>query len=222
MVVGARGALGRAVCSSLARAGWAVTGVVSEAAAAATARRDADAEPPMTVTTMRGARDALRRGGTEAVVDAVVSVAGGFRMATELDDEAVAREMWRANVLSALEAAACAREALPRGGGGVLVLTGSADVIEGKPMAHAVHYALAKAAVHRLADTLASPASPLPPRSRVVLLLPRVLDTPANRAAMPTADTSSWTPLSVAADAVVRDLVSASSLRVGSVVRRFL
>jgi NAD(P)-dependent dehydrogenase (short-subunit alcohol dehydrogenase family) len=51
-------------------------------------------------------------------------------------------------------------------------------------------YAAAKAAVIRLTETLAAEGAPYGIRANVVL--PGMIDTPANRAAMPEADRSTW------------------------------
>ena len=51
-------------------------------------------------------------------------------------------------------------------------------------------YALAKTGVHSLASSLARRLQPA--QSSVVTMLPEVIDTPANREAMPKADFSKW------------------------------
>lgn len=56
-------------------------------------------------------------------------------------------------------------------------------------------YGLAKCAVHHLAKSLSCSSSGLPMGSRVVTAHPKILDTEANRKAMPSADRSHWTPL---------------------------
>lgn len=82
--------------------------------------------------------------------------------------------------------------------GGTLVLTGSAAALG--PAPGMLAYGLSKASVHTLVQWLAAagPAEGLPAGSRVVGILPKVIDTPSNRQYMagPGVDTSSWTPLS--------------------------
>lgn len=63
-----------------------------------------------------------------------------------------------------------------------------------------IGYGLAKAAVHQLTKSLAAEKSGLPEDSLVVSILPITLDTPMNRKWMPTADFSTWTPLSFIAE----------------------
>ena len=56
-------------------------------------------------------------------------------------------------------------------------------------------YGACKAATHFIVKSLAQPGSGLPEGTFVCGLLPVTLDTPQNRAGMPDADTSTWTPL---------------------------
>jgi NAD(P)-dependent dehydrogenase (short-subunit alcohol dehydrogenase family) len=62
-------------------------------------------------------------------------------------------------------------------------------------------YAAAKAAVIRLTEALAAEGAPYGIRANVVL--PGVIDTPANRAAMPEADRSTWVAPEDVADVLV-------------------
>lgn len=75
---------------------------------------------------------------------------------------------------------------------GLVVLTGAAPVYSGGTPGM-LAYGCAKAAVHHMVRTLARSAD-LPAEAAVVGLLPVTIDTPANRAAMPTADFAQWTP----------------------------
>jgi dihydropteridine reductase len=74
------------------------------------------------------------------------------------------------------------------------VLTGANAALTGT--GGMIAYGMAKAAVHQLTKSLASSSSGLPKGATTLCLLPITLDTPGNRAAMPGADTSSWTPVS--------------------------
>ena len=95
--------------------------------------------------------------------------------------------------------------------GGLLALTGSAAALA--PTPGMVGYGMAKAATHHLVSTVA--ASGLPEGAKVVGLLPSVIDTPGNRAGMPDADTSTWTPAADIAQKAM-DLVSQSSVTSGA------
>ena len=72
------------------------------------------------------------------------------------------------------------------------MLTGAAAVFEG-PVNFAYAYAMSKAATHSLALHLAS-RQEIPDSADVCTLLPQVIDTEANREAMPDADMSEWAP----------------------------
>jgi NAD(P)-dependent dehydrogenase (short-subunit alcohol dehydrogenase family) len=86
-------------------------------------------------------------------------------------------------------------------GAAVLVLTG-AQVVHSTSTPWAKAYGMCKAAVHHLALSVAAEKSSIPDR-RVACLLPTMLDTPANRASMPDADVSKWTPLESVAKTVL-------------------
>ena len=72
------------------------------------------------------------------------------------------------------------------------MLTGAAAVFEG-PVNFAYAYAMSKAATHSLALHLAK-RTEIEESSTVCTLLPQVIDTADNRAAMPDADQSEWAP----------------------------
>ena len=79
------------------------------------------------------------------------------------------------------------------GRGGILTLTGASAATHGTP--GMVAYGMAKAAVHQLVKSAASPNSGLPAGAKVAAILPVTLDTPMNRKWMQGADTSTWTSL---------------------------
>ena len=72
------------------------------------------------------------------------------------------------------------------------MFTGAAAVFEG-PVNFAYAYAMSKAATHTLALQMAE-RTEIPESSTVVTILPKVIDSPQNRADMPDADHSSWAP----------------------------
>jgi len=136
-------------------------------------------------------------------VDAVVCAAGGWAGGGVDDPEALvegAEAMLFACYKTSLTAACVAGQSMREGG--LLVLTGSAAATE--PNAGAagmLGYCMAKSATHYLTQTLAHAG--LPKNSRSICVLPEVLDTPANREAMPDADTESWTKPDELADLVL-------------------
>ena len=75
---------------------------------------------------------------------------------------------------------------------GMLVFTGAAAVFEG-PVNYAYAYYIAKSATHSLALQM-SERKENPESASVITILPQVIDTAANREAMPNEDHSQWAP----------------------------
>ncbi|KAJ2741536.1 hypothetical protein GGI20_005123 [Coemansia sp. BCRC 34301] len=129
-------------------------------------------------------------------VDAVICVAGGWQGGNAASDGFIgsADKSIKQSVNTSLIAAhLAARHLRPEG---LLVLAGAAPALKGTP--GMIGYGMAKAAVHHLVTSLAMPGSGVD--GRVVGILPVTLDTAENRAAMPSADFSSWTPLGEVAE----------------------
>eukprot|EP00331_Platyophrya_macrostoma_P008536 CAMPEP_0176432054 /NCGR_PEP_ID=MMETSP0127-20121128/15169_1 /TAXON_ID=938130 /ORGANISM="Platyophrya macrostoma, Strain WH" /LENGTH=239 /DNA_ID=CAMNT_0017814159 /DNA_START=58 /DNA_END=777 /DNA_ORIENTATION=- len=137
-----------------------------------------------------------------ASFDAVINVAGGWAGGSVADaSSAAATElMIRQSVFTSIVASHIT--AVRGQQGAMLVLTGSAAAAQGGT-GGMIGYGLAKAAVHHLVKSLASDPSKLPPQATVIGVLPITLDTPSNRACMPTADFSSWTPTTFAAEKII-------------------
>ena len=128
---------------------------------------------------------------------ASIQLAGGFAMAELADtSQAELERMWRMNVLSCF--LAC-REAVKRmreaGGGGRLVNVAARPALV--PTGGMVAYATAKAAVAGLTQALAEELAG--EQIWVNAIAPSIIDTPANRAAMPGAKHDEWpTPAQIA------------------------
>lgn len=127
-------------------------------------------------------------GGVDGLALVAGAWAGGARF-----EEAPAEEwerMRRANLDTAVHVC---RAALPhllaRGGGSVVAVGSRGAETAGAGMAA---YAVAKQALHALVRVLAAENADRGVRFNAVL--PATIDTPANRAAMPGADRSRWTP----------------------------
>jgi len=105
------------------------------------------------------------------------------------------------NLLSSFSCAHLASQHLTRDG--LLVLTGAAAIKAGGCSSGMVAYAAAKAGVHELIAALAEEGSDLGENRTVIGLLPNVIDTPANRKAMPDADHGTWTRPEVFAKAIL-------------------
>jgi dihydropteridine reductase len=98
--------------------------------------------------------------------------------------------MLRFNVDSALAASVVAAHTLSDDG--LLLLTGAKAALGATP--GMIGYGVSKAATHHLLASLAVDGQ-LSTGSKAIAVLPVTLDTANNRAAMPKADFSSWTPL---------------------------
>jgi len=197
VVTGGTGALGSAVVEAFLAAGdrvvvpWIVKEEVERArrawAQALEAGRARLVEAD--VAEAEGAARAVEAAGDVAVL---VNGVGGFAGGSSLDETPLETWdlMYRMNVRTA---AACARAALPRmraRGAGVIVNVASAAALA--PPAGLTAYAASKAAVVALTRALQEEAAG--DGIRVAAIVPTTIDTPANRAAMPDADFSRWTP----------------------------
>ncbi|MFJ6165699.1 SDR family NAD(P)-dependent oxidoreductase [Micromonospora orduensis] len=209
LVTGGSGGLGRAVVASFVEAGWRV--VVpqralpgSEPAADALVRVAADLTDPA------GAARAVEAavGEPAAPLRAVVNLVGGYASGG-LVHETPVEEFERMLTLNLRPTYLATQAALPHlvaGGGGAVVCVSARAAVA--PFPGAAGYVTAKAAVLAFANAVA-----VEYRSRGVrcnTVLPSVIDTPANRAAQPTADHSRWVgPAEIAP--VIRFLASADS-----------
>ncbi len=124
--------------------------------------------------------------------DVLVNAAGGFGFGGSIQDTPLDLwdQMYRINVRTAV---AMSRAVLPgmleRGAGSIISVCSQAAT-DAPPQISA--YSASKSAVAVLTRTLDHEGSPHGLRANAVV--PTTIDTPANRASMPDADTSTWTP----------------------------
>jgi dihydropteridine reductase len=124
--------------------------------------------------------------------DAIYCVAGGWTGGNIEHSQEYLKgfgDMVAKNLMSAALASS-----IPLNANGLMVLT-SATASLAKANPSMIAYGVSKVGTNHLIASLASEGSGLPSSSSVVGILPEMLDTPANRLAMPSADISSWTPL---------------------------
>eukprot|EP00004_Rigifila_ramosa_P004935 TRINITY_DN1538_c0_g1_i1.p1 TRINITY_DN1538_c0_g1~~TRINITY_DN1538_c0_g1_i1.p1 ORF type:complete len:232 (-),score=56.94 TRINITY_DN1538_c0_g1_i1:54-749(-) len=189
VVFGANGALGKAIVADLKKRGVTTIGVDI---------RESQADSSVVMATS-GSFEANGSAVVESIksqaknVVAVISVAGGWAGGSIADKSVFANTdlMFSQSVQSSVLAGHVAAQTLQPNG--VLVLTGAAAAAG--PTPGMVAYGLNKAAVHQLVGSLAHKDSGLPAGTTVCAILPTTLDTPANRAGMPTANFDDWTPL---------------------------
>lgn len=206
LVTGAAGALGKAVVGALLAEGARVLAVdMNEVGLASVAG------PGVMVRRV----DLLDAAEVSAAlldedIDGLAAIAGGFSMgdgADELGDDW--DRMHDINVTTLRHTLAAATGAVRRNGGSV-VTVGARNGLKGPPAMSA--YAAAKASVHRLTESLNAEGV------RANAVLPSIIDTPANRAAMPDADHTAWVAPDALASVIVFLLADASEAVRGALI----
>jgi NAD(P)-dependent dehydrogenase (short-subunit alcohol dehydrogenase family) len=199
IVTGASGNLGAALCGVLARRGCRVVAVArnAEAVRARLSLPPALIIPAADLAEPADAAAAVAR--TMAAmgrIDGLAHTVGGFAIART--DEA-GPDLWarmqRINLLTTLNMLRAVLPHMRDVGHGSVVAIGAAPALRA-PAGFAA-YAASKAAVLRLIESVAEEEKPHGIRANAVL--PGIIDTPENRAAMPQADPRRWaTPREVA------------------------
>ncbi|HEV7732641.1 MAG TPA: SDR family NAD(P)-dependent oxidoreductase [Candidatus Binatia bacterium] len=194
LVTGAAGNLGRAVASAFAGRGAALV-LLDQ-------RRDLlektfGAEDDRRVFAPTDLLDQSQMNATAAAavarfgrIDVLCNLAGGFRMGEAVHE--TSDDTWTflfdINTRTLLHTVRAVVPHMLAGGGGRIVNVGSAAALHGVGQMGA--YTAAKSAVIRLTEAM---AAELRERNvNVNCVLPTVIDTPVNRAAMPDADPSRW------------------------------
>ncbi|MTK04490.1 SDR family NAD(P)-dependent oxidoreductase [Micromonospora sp. CP22] len=211
LVTGATGGLGGAVSAAFVAAGWRVV-APQRRQPQPVGSPDANA-PVRIVADLTDPQDAARvaevaAGDPEAPLRAVVNLVGGYASGG-LVHETPIDEFDRMLTLNLRPTHLVTRAALPHlvaaGGGAVVCVAARAAVA---PFPGVAGYVTAKAAVLGFASAVAVEYKAAGIRCNTVL--PSVIDTPTNRAAMPDADHSRWVaPAEIAS--VIRFLASDES-----------
>jgi NAD(P)-dependent dehydrogenase (short-subunit alcohol dehydrogenase family) len=225
VVTGATGGLGRVVVKRLIGSGAVVAAVYRDdarfrrlldfvgGAEGAPAGFKADVTSAAEVRTM--AEGVLARFGR---VDALLNLAGAFRGGADI--AGTAEDDWdflmRTNLKSAFLCSRAVLPAMAKAGSGRIVCVAARPAVEKKGRAKAGAYAVSKAGVVLLTETIAEEFR----RSGIAAncIVPGTIDSPENRAAIPDADFSKWAdPADIAA--VIVFLVSdASAVTSGAVI----
>ena len=188
LITGAAGNLGRAVAAAFAARGANLALLDRRAGADANGKQLSLSVDLLDADSVRAAVDrALARFGR---IDVLCNLAGGFRMGAPLHE--TTRGDWDflfdLNARTVLHTAAAVVPRMLAAGGGRIVNVGAHAAQKGAERMGA--YVASKSAVIRLTETMAAEL-----RGRninVNCVLPTILDTPENRAAMPQADSRLW------------------------------
>ncbi len=201
-VTGAFGTLGTAVVRAAQAAGARVAAIDRAAAPhQTTALGDAQLFGGVDLADAKTAADTLDKvaqalGG----LDALVNIAGAFRWETVADGTLDTWDLlYRVNLRTAAAASKAALVHLRKRGGGRIVNIGAAA--SAKAGAGMGAYAASKAGVARLTEALAEELKD--DRITVNAVLPSIIDTPPNRADMPTAEFDRWVKPEQLADVIV-------------------
>lgn len=188
VLTGAAGNLGRAVAAAFAARGASLVLLDRRAPAPPEGEHLCLAVDLLDAAAVQASVDkAMARFGR---LDVLVNIAGGFRMGSPVHETSI--EDWNFLLdLNARTVLNTARAVVPRmlaAGGGKIVNIGAFAAQKGAAQMGA--YVASKSAVIRLTETMAAEL-----RSRninVNCVLPTIIDTPENRAAMPDADPGKW------------------------------
>jgi len=195
VVAGGTGGLGSAVTAEFLAAGWRV--VVPGRSEATLARLSSHDALTTVVADLSDPADAqqvveLATADEAAPLRALVNLVGGFAAGGRVHETPVEEfeQQLRVNLRPTYLITQAALPHLIAAGGGAVVCTSSGAAL--KPFPGAAGYITAKAGVLALVDALAVEYAK--DHVRVNAILPRTIDTPANRRAMPDANRSTWTP----------------------------
>jgi NAD(P)-dependent dehydrogenase (short-subunit alcohol dehydrogenase family) len=200
LITGANGGLGTAVCEAFVASGAIVIGVArawKEPAAFTTISAD--------VSTADGCESMVKQALALGSIDALVHLVGGFAGGSPLAEttDQTWDGMMNLNVRAAFCSFRAALKPMQAAGRGRIVAVGSRMAVEPSPNFAA--YAVSKAALVALVKNVAAEGKKFGVTASVVL--PSVIDTPANRTAMPDADASRW----VTAESIAKLLVFLTS-----------
>jgi NAD(P)-dependent dehydrogenase (short-subunit alcohol dehydrogenase family) len=205
MITGGAGNLGRATAEAFAAVG-ARRILLDLDRDALKALYGADREDQLLLTAdltdaasvSRAVQEGLKRFGR---IDVLCNIAGGFRMGPPVHQTSA--ELWRSmmglNAESIVNVASAVVPAMLKAGRGKIVNVAAAAGTAGR--AHMGAYSASKSAVIRLTETMA--AELREQGINVNCVLPSILDTPQNRAAMPGADPVRWVAPHALAEVIV-------------------
>ncbi len=214
VVTGALGALGKVVSDEALARGARVAGI-DHAAAQSAASADRIELGGVDLTDAAQAKTAIDAAATHfGRLDAVINIAGGFSFETIADgDPKTWQRMYALNVMTALNASRAAIPHLASSSAARIINIGALGALQAA--SGMGPYAASKAGVHRLTEAL---AAELKGKVTVNAVLPSIIDTAANRAAMPKADISKWVTPKELADVILFLASDAASAVTGALL----
>jgi NAD(P)-dependent dehydrogenase (short-subunit alcohol dehydrogenase family) len=188
IVTGCSGALGTVVAETALARGARVAGVDHAASQTAASPRRLE----LGGVDLTDAVQAKKAIGAVAShfgrIDALINIAGGFAFEKVSEgDPQTWQRMYALNVLTALNASRSAIPHLATSAAGRIINIGAMGALQAGTGMGA--YAASKSGVHRLTEALAAEWKG---KITVNAVLPSIIDTPANRASMPSADFTKW------------------------------
>ncbi len=192
LVTGAGGQLGQAVVQCFRQAGYRIAGTLYPGG------NTPDSKDPdirlVNIDLLNGevvqafVNETAERLGR---IDAAVLTAGGFAMGSVLDSSTAGiREQYQLNFETAFNAARPLFRQMLKQGQGRIFFMGSRAGLSSEYATGLTAYSLSKSLLFRLAEMMNREAQGTGVVTTVVV--PSIIDTPANRAAMPEADFSAW------------------------------
>jgi NAD(P)-dependent dehydrogenase (short-subunit alcohol dehydrogenase family) len=161
---------------------------------------------------------AMQKVAAAGGLEVLVNVAGGFRFETLAEGDVASWElMFAMNLKTAVVASRAALPYLKARGTGRIINIGAGAAARGH--AGMGPYAASKAGVERFTEALADELKDS--NITVNAILPGTLDTPANRADMPQADTTRWVAPDALADVVAFLASDAARAVTGAAIRVF-
>jgi NAD(P)-dependent dehydrogenase (short-subunit alcohol dehydrogenase family) len=205
MITGASGNLGRAVAQAFAQRGARLvlldrhTCPLRDLPGAAEARHMQLSTDLLDAEAVRGAtQEALQEFGR---IDVLCNLAGGFAMGRPVHETSDADwdALFQINVRSMLNAVRAVVPVMIEAGDGRIVNVAAMSALRGAALMGS--YCASKDTVIRLTETMA--AELRDQHINVNCVLPSIIDTPENRAAMPDADATRWVSPDALADVIV-------------------
>ncbi|MEN2988126.1 SDR family NAD(P)-dependent oxidoreductase [Tistrella sp. BH-R2-4] len=193
LITGGTGALGRAVAAMALERGAAVAASYLLPAECTAAEAAFGGRVVLVAADLADEAQTLAAADAAAGMlgglDGVIAIAGGFDMGPVADVDGTRFDaLLSTNARSLYHTVRATLPHLRAAGGGSIVTIGARPAVAGA--ADMAAYAASKSAVMSLTQSLAQEL--LPRKIRVNAVLPSIIDTPANRAAMPDADHGAW------------------------------